>query len=796
MTEPASRTPGAPPTDSAVQAHPHDFHTTLEMLRVAQDAGGIGVFTVEVATGVMQVTPTFCDIFGLPETGSMHTSDAEKLIYPRDRRKASSQDTRVTGKAPLEAEYRIYRANDRQVRWIRRRGEFLLDALGQPTRMVGVVQDIPDRKVAETLLRDRESQFRVLAQAMPNQVWMAKPNGRLYWFNQKTLNYSGLRETDLAGDGWTQIVHPDDLAVASQRWAHSLETGEPYETEFRLRRIDGTYRWHLARALPVTSLNSIAQWIGTNTDIEDHKQTQAELSALNASLEKQVEQRTRDLDRMWRLSSDLMITVRLDGIIVAVNPAWTISLGWREDELVGRNILELMPVNSREASSDKLRGLAEGRAVQNFENVYLHKDGSTRSFSWSAVPDGEVVRAVGRDVTSEQQHAEALRQSEERLRQSQKMESIGQLTGGIAHDFNNLLTGIMGSLDMVRRRLDTGRTDDVERFMTTAVSSAQKAAALTHRLLAFSRRQSLDIRPVDVNRLLQSMEELLRRTLGEQIDLEVILDDSGWQVATDENQLDNALLNLAINARDAMPDGGKLTLETSAIRLDRSYTDEQESLAPGDYLSISVSDTGTGMPPEVIARVFEPFFTTKPIGQGTGLGLSMVYGFVRQSGGHVRIYSEVGQGTTVKLYLPRLDRPASLEPQPEPLPLPRGAGETVLVVEDDPGVRLLVLEVLDELGYAALSAPDAQAALPLLRSEQTIDLMISDVGLPGMSGRQLAEHARALRPGLSILFITGYAEKAAVRSEFLAAGMQMISKPFTMDVLALKVREILQPADA
>ena len=276
----------------------------------------------------------------------------------------------------------------------------------------------------------------------------------------------------------------------------------------------------------------------------------------------------------------------------------------------------------------------------------------------------------------------------------------------------------------------------------------------------------------------------------------MILDDSGWQVATDENQLDNALLNLAINARDAMPDGGKLTLETSAIRLDRSYTDEQESLAPGDYLSISVSDTGTGMPPEVIARVFEPFFTTKPIGQGTGLGLSMVYGFVRQSGGHVRIYSEVGQGTTVKLYLPRLDRPASLEPQPEPLPLPRGAGETVLVVEDDPGVRLLVLEVLDELGYAALSAPDAQAALPLLRSEQTIDLMISDVGLPGMSGRQLAEHARALRPGLSILFITGYAEKAAVRSEFLAAGMQMISKPFTMDVLALKVREILQPADA
>ncbi|TBN51090.1 response regulator [Pseudomonas sp. BGI-2] len=386
-----------------------------------------------------------------------------------------------------------------------------------------------------------------------------------------------------------------------------------------------------------------------------------------------------------------------------------------------------------------------------------------------------------------------LRHNEEALRQSQKMEAVGQLTGGIAHDFNNMLTGIIGSLELLRRRLARGRTDDLDGLIDLGVTSANRAAGLTHRLLAFSRRQSLDSKPVEMNTLVVSMGELLQRSINESIHLDMQLSEDLWVAEADPNQLESALLNLVLNARDAMPEGGKLVVNTSNQHLDNGFTRVHSNLQPGDYVVLSVTDTGCGMPEGTISRAFDPFFTTKPIGQGTGLGLSMIYGFSKQSHGHVSIESEVGNGTTVSLYLPRYNGDLVEDTLIDIAHAPYAQnGETVLIVEDDPAVRVLVSAVLSELGYAFVEAGDADSAVPILDSGQRIDLLISDVGLPGMNGRQLAEIGRQYRPDLKVLFITGYAEHAAVRGGFLDPGMQMITKPFTFDLLTAKVREMIR----
>jgi len=386
-----------------------------------------------------------------------------------------------------------------------------------------------------------------------------------------------------------------------------------------------------------------------------------------------------------------------------------------------------------------------------------------------------------------------LRSNEEALRQSQKMEAVGQLTGGIAHDFNNMLTGIIGSLELLRRRVSRGKLDDLDSLIDLGVTSANRAAGLTHRLLAFSRRQSLDSKPVQINQLVTSMGELLQRSLNESIALDMRLDTQLWTAEADPNQLESALLNLALNARDAMPSGGRLVVETCNRHLDSVFTAAYGTLKPGDYVELSVSDTGCGIPESLLGRVFDPFFTTKPIGQGTGLGLSMIYGFARQSRGHVTLHSEVGKGTTVSLFLPRFVGEITPDVTVDPALLPiANRGETVLIVEDDPAARVLVSQVLSELGYAFVEAGDADGALPIIESSQRIDLMISDVGLPGMNGRQLAEIGRQVRPDLKVLFITGYAEHAAVRGGFLDPGMQLITKPFTFDLLTAKVREMIR----
>jgi len=384
----------------------------------------------------------------------------------------------------------------------------------------------------------------------------------------------------------------------------------------------------------------------------------------------------------------------------------------------------------------------------------------------------------------------------ERLRHSQKMEAVGQLTGGIAHDFNNLLAGIIGSLELVQTRVTQGRLAEVERYVGTAMTSANRAASLIHRLLAFSRRQTLDPRPVDVNRLAASLEDLIRRTVGPAIQVETVIAGGLWKALCDANQLENAVLNLAINARDAMPAGGRLTVEATNAYLDEAYARRHDGITPGQYVAVSVTDTGVGMPADVIARVFEPFFTTKPPGQGTGLGLSMVYGFARQSNGHASVYSEVGQGTTVRLYLPRHHGPGDVEiaDRGTPVDVTAKAAETVLVVDDEPVMRMLISDVLRDLSYTVVKAATGAEGLRVLRSERQVDLLISDIGLPGgLNGRQLADAARVHHPLLKVLFITGYAENAVMGNGVLEPGMQLLTKPFAMDVLTRKVRAMMSP---
>ena len=449
-----------------------------------------------------------------------------------------------------------------------------------------------------------------------------------------------------------------------------------------------------------------------------------------------------------------------------------------------------------------------------------HEDGIERwvgATGRAVFEDGRAVRFVGTviDLTARKREEAELRalnerleervaeeigrrsEAEEALRQAQKMEAVGQLTGGIAHDFNNLLTVVTGNIGMAERALDTAGVADprARRALDNALKGAERAASLTQRLLAFSRRQPLAPKPVDVDKLVLGMSDLLQRSLGELVRLEIVTAPGLWRVEADPNQLENAILNLALNARDAMPSGGELTIETGNARLDEGYAAVQAEVPPGQYAMIAVTDTGTGMAREVVERAFEPFYTTKEVGKGTGLGLSMIYGFVKQSGGHVKIYSEPGRGTTVKIYLPRLLREHRLGEDPAPVTHGLEASirqETILVAEDDDDVRSYTVESLRELGYRVLEAHDGPSALRLLeRQAEPVDLLFTDVVMPGMTGRELAEQARAHQRNLKVLYTSGYTRNAIVHGGRLDPGVEVLVKPFTFEALGQKVRDML-----
>jgi PAS domain S-box-containing protein len=644
------------------------------------------------------------------------------------------------------------------------------------------------RAATEVALRESETRFRSMADYAPVMIWMTDADGRCTWLNRRWTEFTGQGPDEGLGFGWLEATHPEDRARTEAQFIAANAAGGDFTVEYRLRHQRDGWRWVLDAATPRRGLDGeFLGYIGSVIDISARHAAEAALRELNDALEARVAEHTEERDRLWRISRDLMLITGFDGSVRAVNPAWTTVLGWAEDELRRSDLFALCHPDDLLATQQEAAILAAGPTTRSFENRCLHKDGSWRLISWVASSEAGLVHGIGRDVTAEREATEALRAAEDQLRQAQKMEALGQLTGGIAHDFNNLLTGILGSLALLQRRVAAGRITEVDRYVEAASQSARRAAALTQRLLAFARRQPLDPRPIDAARLVEGMVELLQRSIGSAIELEIYAEPDAWPILCDPNQLENAILNLAINARDAMPDGGKLRI----VLCNASMPAEGELVA-GDYLCLEVADTGVGMTPAVMARAFDPFFTTKPLGQGTGLGLSMVYGFARQSGGTARLHSMPGRGTMATLCLPRyrgeMPAPPAAADAMEP-DGPTQPGGTVLVVEDEAVVLGVLTEGLRDLGYQTLHATDGRAGLEVLRDAGPLDLLVTDVGLPGgMNGRQLADQARQLRPGLRVLFVTGYAEAAALGAGALEPGMALLTKPFSMEALARHIR--------
>jgi PAS domain S-box-containing protein len=604
----------------------------------------------------------------------------------------------------------------------------------------------------------------------------------------------GWTEEDMAGAGFRDFVHPEDLDRSMAAWVDAAQRGLPvlrFENRYRVK--GGGWRWLSWVAVPEDN-----KVYCITRDVQEEKDD-AEMLA----------RRTAERDVLAGIVENTNTFIQVldrDFNFLAINTAnvdeYERIYGHRPQ--VGDNLLEMLKGRPDQlAAAEALWRRAmngESFTVQGeFGDAQHARRHYEMKFEVLRGEDGHQVGAFmsGTDITERLHEHKALLETQEALRQAQKMEAVGQLTGGIAHDFNNLLAGIGGSLQVMQKRLQAGQTEGLARYIEMSESSVRRAAALTHRLLAFSRRQTLDPRPVDVNRLVDGMSELIRRAVGPGVRVEVDGPAELWPTQADASQLENALLNLCINARDAMPAGGQLSI----VAANHAFGDSEAAahdLVPGDYVCLSVTDTGVGMSPEVITRIFDPFYTTKPIGQGTGLGLSMVYGFVRQSGGRIRVDSEIGRGTTMRIYLPRFAGSATQEAHgPATAVVGAGDGETVLLIEDEEVVREVIRELLIEGGYRVLVAGDGPTGLHILQSDGRIDLLVTDVGLPGgMNGRQVADAGRVVRPGLKVLFITGYAENAAVGNGVMERGMEVMTKPFEIDALSHKVRRMLDGSAA
>ncbi len=553
----------------------------------------------------------------------------------------------------------------------------LNDDSGAPTGIFVQGHDVTGQLIAEAELTARREKFRTMAQTMPNQVWTADKHGALNWLNDRTYEFTGCSEGELFGADWARVVHPEDLEGVLAKWTAAIHDGIAYETEFRIRKADGSYRWHIVRASPLrTGEGTLTAWVGSNTDIEDRKNFEAEIAMLNSTLEARVARRNRELEEL---------------------------------------------------------NLA--------------------------------------------------------LRHSQKLEAIGGLAGGIAHDFNNLLQVITGNLRFAMRDMPPQSPARVR--IDQAMRSVTRGATLASQLLSFARKQPLAPMVTNLKRLVSETTDMLRSAIGEGVELETRFDDGLWNTNVDRNSMENALLNLAINARDAMDGQGKLTIHMGNARLDKAFAQTHPEAEPGQYICVKITDTGRGMSPETADRIFEPFFTTKADGHGTGLGLSMVYGFARQSGGHITVDSKVGVGTTMNIYLPRSfeDEQAFHHVADAEL---SGGSETILLVEDDDEVRDVAFNMLSDLGYSVLQASGVEQALKLLSGDQHIDLLFTDVVMPGeANGQVLAEQMRIMRPNVPVLFTSGFVQDSIVHDGRLNEGVQLIGKPYTQLQLAQKIREVL-----
>lgn len=628
----------------------------------------------------------------------------------------------------------------------------------------------------ETIVAERTAERDRMWDTSPDLMLVIDFNGYFRRVNPAWTALLGYAPEELVGQHVNEFVIQTDHSQTVAAYEKAALGGLPSIVN-RYRHKNGGIRWISWTAAPARDMT-----YATGRDITEEKEREAELAT-----------RTAERDRLWNLSQDMLARASYEGSMSAVSPAWTEVLGWTEAELLTRSYGEFMHPEDIASTLEAITRMAETHQPARFENRIATSVGGWKHIEWTVTPelDGSNFVAVGRDLSVNKAREAELEAAREALRQSQKMEAVGQLTGGLAHDFNNLLASVSGGLQVLRLKIHRGQFNDLQRYIDIGESSVRRAASLTQRLLAFSRRQTLDPKPTHANSLIDGMEDLVRRSVGPMVELEIVTEPDLWLTRVDQSQLENALLNLCINARDAMmPRGGKLSLGTANRVIGERTRDL--NLLPGQYITLWVADTGTGMSSEVIGRIFDPFYTTKPLGEGTGLGLSMVYGFVHQSGGHVQVHSEVGCGTTMCLYLPRYDGVLHAEEPSEAAAVESGHGETVLVIEDERALRDIIEEVLHDAGYHVLTAQDGHTGLQILNSNARVELLATDVGLPGgLNGRQVADAARVCRPNLKVLFITGYADTAVVGNGRLDPGMEVMTKPFEINALAKKVRALI-----
>ncbi len=629
-------------------------------------------------------------------------------------------------------------------------------------------------------------------------IYLISPEGLVVTWNTGANRLKGYEPAEIIGRPYATFFTPEDRAqgVPERALRTAAEVGRLEAEGWRVRK-DGTRFWALAVLDAIRDDNGVLLGFAKITrDMTEREQTR---------------QRLLESEARFRRLVDAVVDYAIfqldpDGIVATWNSGAQRIKGYAAADIIGRHFSTFYTEEDR-AAGLPAKALAAARRDGRYdaEGWRVRNDGTK---FWALVvidairdEQGNLLgfAKVTRDMTERMQTQQALRDAQEQLAAAQRMEAIGQLSGGIAHDFNNLMMIVIGNLENAQRQTKSAEaaSPNLQRAINNAMRGAQRAAALTSRLLAFSRRQPLNPKPLDTNKFLTATSEFLQRSLGETIDIAMVGAPGLWQIEADPNHLESALVNVAINARDAMPGGGKVTIEATNVFADEGYCRVNPELSPGQYVLICISDTGCGMPADVLNRAFEPFFTTKEIGQGTGLGLSQVYGFVKQSGGHIKIYSEVDHGTTVKIYLPRYANQIVEEEQENFGPEPSENGETILVVEDDNELRSYLLEVLRGLGYRVLSAPHAQAALPILEQKATpVHLMLTDVVMPSMNGRELGRRAQQLRPGLRVLYMTGYSRNAVVHHGRLDEGVELLEKPITQNALAARVRSMLDRAAA
>jgi PAS domain S-box-containing protein len=726
-----------------------------------------------------------CRIHGKPPKYQPTVEDATNLIAPEDMEQVNEAIRRCIAQGiSYDHELRILRADGKFI-WARTIGEPVRNAEGRVIGIQGAFQDLTrERKMVEDAF-DSKRRFQHYSNSLPLIVWTSGPRGEVDFVSKAMNNYTGAKTNDLIGhQEWVGRIHPDDEESRIVDWKLAASSQKDFTSEFRIRAEDGQYNWFLIYGSPIiNSENEVTRWYGAAINIHDKKLLEQELRVSEERLNYLTQATTDavwDYDpvsrKLWWSDSLYALFGYKPQETVPTAELWASRIHPDDHDKVARGLLQAIKGYGTEWEAEYRVKRSDGSYGYVLDRSFMIRD-----------KIGNAVRIVGgmRDVTER-------RNMLEQIQQADRLHSVGQLTGGVAHDFNNLLTVILGNSELLVEGLDN--QPDFQELAKVSRDAAQRGSQLTQRLLAFARRQALEPKAVNVPLLLKDMESLLRRTLSENIDIEIVNAGGLWPALVDPAQLEGALLNLSLNARDSMSKGGKLTIETGNAYLDDSYAETHTEVKSGQYVLIAISDTGDGISEENISKVFDPFFSTKGLGKGTGLGLSMVYGFVKQSNGHIKIYSELEHGTTAKIYLPRSTQAEEAAPRHATVQA-QGGSERILAVEDDDLVRDFVCNQLLVLGYKVLTASNAEEALKILRSDEAIDLLFTDIVMPGdLNGRQLADEAQKLRPGLKILYTSGYTENAIVHHGRLDPGVQLLSKPYRRNELAQKIRNVLNDA--